>query len=460
MRKHPSRPTPRRTSPRSPSPVPRGGAISNSRRLEIKESYTESACLWALNVGRPGTGKSTPLMDFVAGPFYLAEDKWESAPARGKRESVRRCLVEDTTLEAAVRVMAANPRGALMVQDELAAFLAGLNQNKKGARGNDLENYLKTWNGSPWTCDRVYMEGVPIKIPRPFLTIVGGIPPDVLLRFRAHRQEIGHVDDGFLDRFLFSFPDKLPATGERWLSLSRAAKDQWLHVVGDLMALKMRDVKGSLRPINVQLTSDGKAEWERQTNAHAVEMNDRDFPVYLDGAWSKMKAYLARLALILQLLRSTCNEADTTDVEGQTMRDAAQLVHYFKAHAKRCYKVMGADFRLGKALIVLEWLMNNPAVTEFSRSDLWAAKRRTFLSTNPNASPVDLTRTMALLVEHRFLDPVEGGRPGMPRAGDARPRTASKSTHSGDPRELPLEAFKSIQTIRLIERMYMKGKIT
>jgi hypothetical protein len=402
-----------------------GGAVGNARRLEVKPSYHESACLWLVPVGLPGTGKSIPLCKFLAEPFhqtqagYFREHEkkvaaWERAVAakRPDRPAAGRCLVSDTTVEKVVRILAENQRGALLVRDEVSAFFEGLCQYKRG-KGNDAQFYLEFWSGTPVTYDRSHLGDKCLSVPFPFLPILGTIQPDTLVRFRQARLAEGYRDDGLFDRLLFSYPEPLAAKGEEWLSLSSDSRDLWRRIVGWLMRLKMDGRQGNKRPRDVYLTADARAEWERVTWAHADETNAADFPLFLRGPWAKMcPAYLGRLALILQLLRCACGEAKTTDVDGRSVRDAEVLVNYFKAHKRRCYTVMAADAHVGEALLVLRWLRGRPDVTEFRRSAAWDELRHSIHNQRPGAGPADLNRPLSLLVEHNYLARADPGADG------------------------------------------------
>ena len=55
-----------------------------------------------------------------------------------------------------------------------------------------------------------------------------------------------------------------------------------------------------------------------------------------------MRTYLSRLMLVMQLMRLACQETESENVEPRRCRDAEAMVNYFKAHARRCYGLMGA----------------------------------------------------------------------------------------------------------------------
>ena len=401
-----------------------GAAVGSSRALEILDSYHESACLWVVIVGEPGSNKSAPLR-FAAAPFYEMQrqfkkdhDKGQSSWAKAavarrppEPPPMRRAWTDDTTAEPLLRVLAENERGLAIIADEVSGFLAGLNQYKSGGKGNDAQRYLKIFSHVPVGYDRSKLDGKPLMAMHPFLAIAGGIQPDVLQMFRAERHAQGYVHDGLLDRFLFSYPRELPARGARRLALSREARTVWAQTVAALCRLKMLGKEGSKRPALVRLTPEAWDAWVAATDAHAAEVNAPDFPRYLKGPWAKMCTYMGRLTLVMQLLRWACRETETEHAEARAVKDAEAVVGYFKNHARRCYRLMGMDPRVADAMVVLRWLAREPGLARFSRSDAWQVLRSSF------PGPDSLNAPLAMLAEHRYLERLEPEAPPPGKRG-------------------------------------------
>ena len=58
--------------------------------------------------------------------------------------------------------------------------------------------------GESFTLDRKSnLDGIPIIVPRPYLCVVGSLTPDMLVEFEDEQGR----EDGFVDRFLWTFPD-------------------------------------------------------------------------------------------------------------------------------------------------------------------------------------------------------------------------------------------------------------
>ena len=88
----------------------------------------------------------------------------------------------------------------LVYRDELTGLVASLNQYK-GGKGGDKQFWLTPWSSQDYTVNRKGKE--PLRIERPFLSVIGNIPPDMLGDLADRRGR----EDGFIDRILFAYPD-------------------------------------------------------------------------------------------------------------------------------------------------------------------------------------------------------------------------------------------------------------
>jgi hypothetical protein len=214
----------------------------------------------------------------------------------------------------------------------------------KGGRGGDRPFYLSVWNGDAVIIDRAKYKKEPIVVAHPFLNIVGGVTPDMLTTLPEGRGR----DDGFLARLLFAFPDRAVRRYSRegiadgvvaaWTTLARALWQRPMHVLD-----------GKPAPAVVRMTPEADGAWEDWCQAHYAEQAADDFPERLDGPWGKLDAYAARLALILHLMdlaadptRAPASEM-LPELPRRILADAARLVGYFKAHARRAYTAIGGQ---------------------------------------------------------------------------------------------------------------------
>src|SRR5207245_2185588 len=101
-------------------------------------------------------------------------------------------------------------------------------------------------------------------------------------------------------------------------------------------------------PATVILSDEAREGWATWYAENAAEMEAEDFPRRLVGTWAKMPAQLARLALILHATGETAGG----EVSAETLGAAADLIDYFKAHARRVYQLLGEQRRDGKLTIL------------------------------------------------------------------------------------------------------------
>ncbi|MGH7691911.1 MAG: YfjI family protein [Candidatus Dormibacteria bacterium] len=126
-----------------------------------------------------------------------------------------RYVTQDSTVAKLGELLRDNPRGLLVLRDELTGLLRAMDQ--PGHEG-EREFYLEAWNGTgAYTFDRIG-RGT-IHIPALCLSLLGGIQPGKLNRYVGEAVVGGWDADGLLQRLqLLVWPDFLPPwkRPERW----------------------------------------------------------------------------------------------------------------------------------------------------------------------------------------------------------------------------------------------------
>ena len=425
-----------------------GAAVGRSASLRLKNRYFASASIYAACVGLPGDGKS-PAVSVVVGPmrqideanfatwkeekvaFEASKEEYESAakvarfmrkhkdedqddetsapeppviPMKPAPPVMRRSLVGDITVEAMDTIMEQNPRGLLQVLDEASSLMTSMNQYR-GGKGSDRQWYMSTWSGEPRTVDRKgNAENIPIRVPHPFLGIVGGIVPDMIGSFCDERGR----HDGFLDRFLFTYPDPVPRTGWREEGIPDDAATEWSKIIGRLHVTPMsiENSSGSRSvPQVVHLSPDGRMAWREMIDAHHAEQSAAGFRPSLSGPWAKLEQYAGRLVLVLHMLELASDPArdmsTIPEVSAKTVRNAALLLNYLKSHTRRVHEAMKARARGEEGSedvqCILKWIFRRQSES-FSRRDLTRDLGSTF-SRRPKA----LEEALAWLVKHECI---------------------------------------------------------
>ena len=439
-----------------------GAAIGNTRRIVLKggaSPWTEPPILWTATVGYSGTSKS-PAMKAA---LWFMERREQQAMQEAQRQQVdyaselmrfeaelaawkrtgykkgdpepkkptlpvcQRFSVTDTTVEALCDRLADNPRGLLQVRDELSGLFGSFDQYKSG-KGGDCAHWLSMYDASPLRIDRKTGERKTIYVPRAAVAICGGIQPDVL------RAALGraHFADGLAARFLLAMP---PRQAARWseAEIPEALGQRMAGIFTMLWDLEPdQDDQGQPRPRSLGLTPEAKAAWVVYFNRHGAEQVELDGD--LAAAWSKLRGYAARLALVLHQVQWAAGEELEADRIDQTSIEAGiGLSDWFGQEAQRVYAVLSESEEDREDRKLIGWIERKggrAAIREIMRG------LRQFRG---EAAAVD--KALARLVKRRL------GRwvPDNHRGGPGRPAMSFELLPRGDgdentelPGEIPI----------------------
>ncbi|EJF86354.1 DUF3987 domain-containing protein [Candidatus Bartonella washoeensis] len=140
--------------------------------------------------------------DYDATRVFLAE-LIENEEESNQNDTKQRLIVNDATVEKLGELLKENPRGLLLVRDELSGFLANL---ERKAYQTDRGFYLQSFNGDqPYTHDRIGRGKIHVE--NTTLSMIGGIQPArITPLIRALHS--GKGDDGLIQRFqMIVWPD-------------------------------------------------------------------------------------------------------------------------------------------------------------------------------------------------------------------------------------------------------------
>lgn len=304
--------------------------IGNARWAQATPGWSEPPHLWCGTVGDSGCGKSPgsdalmrhvlPVLEGRMGADFpdrlrdwktLAEahaaatERWRAEVKRAQKNGcppplppaggvpaepqAPRLRQHDVTIEKVASLLAsAAPKGLLVVRDELAGWLLGMNAYNDAGR----QFWLEAYGGRPYRVER-QKAPQPIEVPRLVVAVTGGTQPDRLAAlFRGD-------DDGLLARFCWFWPEVVP------FALARTAPATgWAAEALD--KLRLLDLtppappEQHLRPVLVPLASDVLPELE----AFAREMQDCQANAggLMRSACGKARGTVLRLSLVLEFL--------------------------------------------------------------------------------------------------------------------------------------------------------------
>lgn len=332
-------------------------AIGNAVCIQYKHNYAFPPILYGAIVGNSSIGK-TPAINMCLGPIFDLEEKYRNdyevqyqqwkqdcfdiQISGMKREDPpkpkqRELIINDATTEAINNSLADNPRGLLLVRDELNGWINSLNQYRKGS---DLEFWLSVWSNQSVKVNRVGKDALFVK--KPFVSVIGGIQPAILSGFAQD----GRADNGFLARILFAWPDEMRKPYENDLTPDISIFDKYQSIISNLHHLPHNFTEeGYGDPTMIDLDEAARKTYKtwHKDNTDLINQEESDVVKSILG---KMESYLLRLALILSLLDLVIENENPTEEDlqnhtvgqGEILRSIA-LIQYFKNTA---LKVIGS----------------------------------------------------------------------------------------------------------------------
>jgi hypothetical protein len=268
-------------------------------------------------------------------------------------------------------VALASSSGVAQVEDELRRHLKALDAYRQAG---DRQARLATWSNAP--VKRVRATSAPIYIPFPVAPLLGGIQPGVLRHLRGEGAD-AESDDGWVPRFMLSWPDAEP------LALSDLAFDaETVPPVVEVFK-SLRLVRSDPHDTLLSPAAYSKFKTWHGDNRH-VQMASRG----LERQWAaKAPVHLARLALVLHLFAHP--EAQTRPLSAKTMEAAIELLEYFRAHLDRVLPAFGVSVTAGIKTRITRILRTSPqrdAEEWVTRTDISAGLR--------NVSPEEVTKAL------------------------------------------------------------------
>lgn len=361
-------------------------AIGNTCQIRIKGCWTSSPILYVILVGRPGVGKTPPL-DFAFKPIrahdykllkkYKEDDEAYSLFME-KRKSrkftysqseipeipiLQRTVISDFTPEALMQAHNVNQRGIVAFVDEIMGMFNTVNQYSKGQL---IEQLLTAHSGKPLDITRCSLD-IPIHIEQPCINIIGTTQTK-----RVHELvDKGYGDNGLIDRILFAYPKRHTISpwqlhGTESNYDGRECFDLWADVVEKILALPCQydDETGMVIPTIINFTADAQQhffDWRNRTVDYINSIKD---DALIDGRIMKTHLNTARLALVIQMMRWACGEADNDYVDIDSVKAAIELGEYFEECYARLQKYMTIDSIQPQKKILLDGLEH-----EFTTAD-------------------------------------------------------------------------------------------
>jgi putative DNA primase/helicase len=335
-----------------------------------RDNWTKAPNLWGAIVARPGQLKShalevgtRPLGKLSARAFaeydakrvereaaavaiegQIAAAKRRSDSARADLEALirerdalevtcRRYKTNDATVEKIGMLLADNPRGMLLVRDELVGWIAAMD---KAGREGERQFWLEAWNGSgEFIFDRVKRGTT--RISNLCMSVVGAIQPARLSTYVAQSLD-GGGGDGLLQRLqLLVWPDDIGQwrTCRQWPDVDGYEDASAIFERLDVVRPEALGAQPDERLPFLRFSEVAQRSWDSwrdhlETRLRGHEMEPT--PAF-EAHLGKYRSLCPSLALIFELVAG----ARDGHVGGDALAIAIAWCDYLEAHARKVY---------------------------------------------------------------------------------------------------------------------------
>ena len=263
---------------------------------------------------------------FATAQDFLAQ---EGAPP-----TERRYRTNDTTVEKLGELLNQNPRGLLLVRDELQGFFRNLD---KPGHETDRSFYMEGWSGnSSFTFDRI-KRGT-IHIDAVCVSIMGTIQPGPLTAYMAEARKQGAADDGLMQRFQMLV---WPETSTTWQQIDRVPDHKAREAVEDAFLRLDRlapDRIGAEQPDDIEglpflrFTQGAQQQFDHWHAGLEHRLLKQDLEPVMESHLAKYRSLVPSIALLLHLVDGAGGA-----VKAESMYRAAAWVDYLETHALKMY---------------------------------------------------------------------------------------------------------------------------
>jgi len=253
-------------------------------------------------------------------------------PGRAPAEPVcKRIAVSDTTIEALGEILSGNPRGVILVRDELAGWMSSFTRYKQRG-GSDMPLWLEAHQAGQWTIDRKHGDPRMICIRRAAVSILGGIQPGVLARALTPES----LEAGLGARLLIAMPERV---AKKWSEIEVHPENERMYCVLIDQLLALRGSVDDTEPLTLRKTPAAHRLWiawfEEWATAQAMSTGE------VAAALAKIEGGAARLALIHHVVTHIGRgEDDAAEVAAESMEAGIAMARWFAAEAVRVYGML------------------------------------------------------------------------------------------------------------------------
>lgn len=316
--------------------------IRNSLRVEPFAGYTDSACIWLMQIGEPGSAKTYPLKTLFdplenveanyIGTYKREFEDYEANDKQGKKPKQSELLVRDFTIESLAKSLDYNKAGVGLYIDELKTWIEGMGKYSAG-KSNDIQIWLSIFGNSAIKVMRKSQD-IPVYIQRPFVAVAGTIQPDELMDINNR-----YSANGFFDRFLFVYPAigmEKRTRNELDINIIKQYNENIYSIFKEYEIINSNVITSD--QLNVlRFTPEAQDEYYRVDDWLVDVSNNELTNSALKSYISKLRTYLPRLCLVMEAITSAFNGYIPVEIERANVLASEKLIRYFYSNSELIY---------------------------------------------------------------------------------------------------------------------------
>ena len=296
-------------------------AIGNKAELRYK-NYINYPQIWGAIVGDSGTNKT--LAGTIAFKPIREHDKktyetYIECAKNNEKTVLKNLTTQDATLEGLTVTMKNNNNTMCYNPDELDSFFQTIVGRYKSA--SDAGQYLSMFSNQQISVHRAGKDKEPILLEAPILSICGTIQPEILKKNIA---KYNLVDSGFLQRFLFVYPENIVEQPENDLVIPENVIDEYCEFIKSLLQSNDKKI--------YEIDVSAKSEFIVCLNKFKEKRNAAIENPFSRSMLAKLEISFHRFCVIIEHAN---NKGTTSTVSCETGRCAWALIMFFWEESKK-----------------------------------------------------------------------------------------------------------------------------
>lgn len=348
---------------------------SNAAKIDLLKAHREKLL-------RAGKDAKTDVDQFAA----EREIQQVDTQLRELTKEQERLVINDSTIEAVMKMMGGSPRGLFLLKDEFSGLLTSFD---KPGHETDRQAYIESWSGkNAQAIDRIGRGS--LYVDKSLLTIYGGIQPSEIAPL-VRGASSGSKADGLLQR----------------ISLMIYPSPQHFHIGVDKAADNVAEerVRSGFHFVcmNFQRLATTDSALSLNFSVEAQDLFDKWFAdhyrkVESYGSNEAMKSHLAKyrkavpaLALAFEIWKCAQSESLPVEVNKPALLLACAWGDYLELHARKVYYMFADSDPSGSALL-FQLIKSGKLEDRTTVRDLQRAYPTKFVTSKSLNSALDVLR--------------------------------------------------------------------